>query len=137
MVSVIFCLPLNRAGTYKKHTSAFMKLNWSLRENSQSYACREEEWWKDSFRPLMLQCEGDCLWRNTLHSFSYLHELEGKDTHTHTRKPMAISFQCMTKPTTIKKNNNNNKKKKKKKVRTFLNRQTRLKYGMSSGMNMK
>ena len=27
-----------------------------------------------------------------------------------TCKPMAVSFQCMTKSTTIKKNNNNNKK---------------------------
>ena len=29
-----------------------------------------------------------------------------------TCKPMAVSFQCMTKSTTIKKNNNNNNKKK-------------------------
>ena len=32
-----------------------------------------------------------------------------------TCKPMAVSFQCMTKSTTIKNNNNNLKKKKKRK----------------------
>ena len=79
VVSVIFCLPLNRAATYKKHMSAFMELNGSLKENSQSHACREEKWWKDSFRPLIIQWEGECLWRNTLYSFSYFHELEGKE----------------------------------------------------------
>ena len=38
-----------------------------------------------------------------------------------TCKPMAVSFQCMTKSTTIKKNNNNFKKKKERKKKRKKN----------------
>ena len=37
-----------------------------------------------------------------------------------TCKPMAVSFQCMTKSTTIKKNNNNHKKNPKQKFVLYL-----------------